>query len=186
MISSQLPYYLAYQQHLIRLITPASLKHCVSLVTTISQFSPYGPFLSQLCWIAECCSGPWLSFFLSTLTRLVTSNLIRVLNANDFDLYLTELIPHLRCLKRHLKFNVPKTELLVYFKSIAPTILPNSIKGTPFFSCSGQKRSQQWHNSFSPIPYVILQQHPTSIPSLPLVMASGTTPLNWVTAAALN
>lgn len=49
----QLPSYLTYQQHLTRLIIPASLKHCVSLVTTISQFSPYGPFLSHLSRISR-------------------------------------------------------------------------------------------------------------------------------------
>lgn len=69
----------------------------------------------------------------------------------------------------------PKPSLWCYFKSIAPTILPNSIKGTLFFSCSGQKLSQQWHNSFSLIPSVTSQQHITRIPSLPLVMVSGTT-----------
>lgn len=42
--------------------------------------------------ISECCSGPWLSFFLSTLTPLLISNLTRVLNANDFDFYLTEFL----------------------------------------------------------------------------------------------
>lgn len=80
----------------------------------------------------------------------------------------------------------PKLSSWCYFKSIAPTILPNSIKGTPFFSCLGQKQSQQWHNSFSLIPYVISQQPLPRIPSLPLVMASGTTTSQLGPAAALN
>lgn len=59
--------------------------------------------------ISKCYSGPWLSFLLSTLTPLLISNLIRVLNA----ISLNSLTFPLRCLKSHLKFNVPKTELLV-------------------------------------------------------------------------
>lgn len=89
-INFQLTSYLTYQQHLTRLIIPASLTHLVSLVTTISQFLLYGPILSHLCRISQSPNVALLFFY--TLTPLLISNLIRVLNANDFDLYLTEFL----------------------------------------------------------------------------------------------